>query len=970
MTQNVEDCAIMRWLGEDAPAFAAKAMELRDAVSAWLSYIPQTFPHYTSHTVDHSDEIVRQVSGLLFTGSSPEHPVLTDLSAIEAYIVIAAAYLHDAGMVVSDREKVIILDSEEWKRWASDPHQKPRLDEVEQLRQDDTPASPDVSNFLADRQLRFLIAEYVRREHHYRVGAMLEVRQQSLGRYAFDDSQLARCIANVCVGHGLGHHELADGDRYPDEIDLLGQKANVRLCAILLRLGDLLDLRTTRACPLLLDAACPLPADSTAHWSQYESILHRNTAPDRIALTAECRNPEEHRKLRDWCQWIEEEVTNATWLMRDSRRHADWHPPLARLGATGDPAATIHIRPAASASYHDVDWTFTLDEDLVFDRLIRDTYVSEWDFVRELLQNALDATRCKMAMDLESDGHPAPADPRDVDAAVRATYPVFVSLESMSVRNEHTGHDEVRPIVIVEDSGLGMDSHVISNYLLQIGRSWYESTEFTDNFHFVASSKFGLGFLSTFAISSQIEIETLKAGSFEAAPLRLLLTGPRNYILVEDGARSIPGTRVAVHTLKAPPGPLIEMIRSWCQRTEFPIVVREGGVEHVVPAYTRDVSRLDQEGRTDQDDTDSYFVRSFPLEEGGVSGDLYVLAHIVGGREIWGTTSARARKRREARPTNVLPVLPSKLICFGGIAVAQTQEPPYASENYAIDCRRPGLRPVLSRMALGGAGSAEVDRIVRQRWEEILREHIADREKLDRDEDLWKYKQRLAGAFGLPGFWARVDGMVPLYQNTECSYVSFREASEIGDLWLMSSKSVYREDVPLDFGVELDEPRLYLQDTLAMCPAHQDIYGGRGIASVVLGPDDLIGVKLVAGLSTSVLATSVRDSDPLLHGVHAVALPAGLPFMVSVASTDRFFKLIIVNESHELGAWCARMIRREWTGDELPLDKGIAERLLKHLADVFRAQSKGLAPLNDFLDEWAALEGLSADLYPPRRTSD
>lgn len=37
----------------------------------------------------------------------------------EVYILVVAAYLHDAGMVVSDAEKSKILISEEWKQYVS-----------------------------------------------------------------------------------------------------------------------------------------------------------------------------------------------------------------------------------------------------------------------------------------------------------------------------------------------------------------------------------------------------------------------------------------------------------------------------------------------------------------------------------------------------------------------------------------------------------------------------------------------------------------------------------------------------------------------------------------------------------------------------------------------------------------------------------------------------------------------------------
>ena len=104
MPFSLEKTALSAYLKQRDDAYFGKLVVLRDEISRLLAYTPQTFPHYTSHTVNHSDEIVVQLSHLLFDGGNPAQPRL-DLSTVEAYILLASAYLHDAGMVVSDNEK-------------------------------------------------------------------------------------------------------------------------------------------------------------------------------------------------------------------------------------------------------------------------------------------------------------------------------------------------------------------------------------------------------------------------------------------------------------------------------------------------------------------------------------------------------------------------------------------------------------------------------------------------------------------------------------------------------------------------------------------------------------------------------------------------------------------------------------------------------------------------------------------------
>ncbi len=395
MADTVERSALMLWLTNRDPTYAYKARELRSEVAAWLSYIPNTFPHYTRHTIDHSEEIICQISKLLFRDGNPDRLVVPDLTPVEAYILVGSSYLHDTGMVASEKEKAQILASAEWTEWTrSGTENARRLALIDDLRSGTSPLDPTVRHFLADSQLRLLIAEFVRRSHHERAADVLEAHQAQLGRFAFDDPILAFAISNVCVAHGLPRSDLDDRVRFPQETDIRGEKVNLQFCAIVLRIGDLLDLRTERACPLLLSAACPLPTESIAHWKRNERIQSRNTAPDRIEIRAACEDAAEHRGLRDWCKWIEEETNYARELMPRSRRHSAWKPPIARIGSQADFDSTMIIEPSPHAKYVPEDWRFVLDEQIVFDRLIRDVYTSPWDFLRELLQNALDAVRC------------------------------------------------------------------------------------------------------------------------------------------------------------------------------------------------------------------------------------------------------------------------------------------------------------------------------------------------------------------------------------------------------------------------------------------------------------------------------------------------------------------------------------------------------------------------------------------------
>jgi molecular chaperone HtpG len=140
---NFDDLPLLGLLRQQDPTLYGRLLETRRMAQRWLGYIPATFPHYTQHSVEHSDAIAEQMSRLLFTDGDPSRPVL-HLSPVEVYILLVAAYLHDAGMVVSDSEKTQILASQEWESFIEvDGAGHTRWTAIQQLR---ASATPDIAS--------------------------------------------------------------------------------------------------------------------------------------------------------------------------------------------------------------------------------------------------------------------------------------------------------------------------------------------------------------------------------------------------------------------------------------------------------------------------------------------------------------------------------------------------------------------------------------------------------------------------------------------------------------------------------------------------------------------------------------------------------------------------------------------------------------------------------------------------------
>jgi hypothetical protein len=962
---DARQTALMLFLRVEDPELYGKALELRDIVGNWLGYIPQTFPHYTRHTLPHSEAVILQASKLMFRNGDPAQ-VIPKISGMEAYILCAAAYLHDAGMVVSDQEKARILESAPWSEWVTGGHPGARRwAEIEAFRGGTAPADARLRNFLADVQLRFLIAEFVRRHHHLRVEGLLTENQQEFARFAFDDPLLLGTICATCVAHGLDRQALEDRDRFPERRTIRGQEVNVRFLAILLRLSDLLDLSTDRACPLLLNAACPLPAHSLAHWTQYQRLTHFLASPDTIEITALCKTQEEHRTIRDWCNWLVDEASNATVLMARSARHGSWQAPRASMDC---PGATIKVEPATDAPYIPSNWRFELDQELVYRRLIEDLYTQPLSFVRELIQNALDAVRCQLYLALKADGSEIHEFPTQAPEHVRRRYVIRLALETQTLKNPLSDESEERQVLVIDDPGIGMDRDIIERCLLQVGRSYYATAEFQRNFPFVPASRFGLGFLSVFAVSDHVTIETLKPTS-TAAALRVVLTGPRNYILLERGSRRTSGTRIEVR-LREPiePQALTSAVRNWCRRVEFPIIVDELGVEATIQAERKE--QFLYEIPDVMDERARLAVRAFDIQRHGLEGELYVFARVDDRGESWDAWRLAAHDYPQRDPRASRPPFPGSLTCIHGISVGQTTGS--GPRGQRIDFRGGDIpTPGLSRDEIRARGDARTRRDDRMtsRWEEVLTMHLSSSIKANSPEG-WRYKQALVDDFPLESYWASLPGTIPTHRAGDLELLSLDELRQIALIATIFVPQVlipgigaasdrkwmpnphWSERIPAVFGDELE----------AISNAHRrDILRGRAPASAQWLPTGHLAVNWMKH------AGAVAFGGPEYQPSHLVELPDNFHVGFQIRPTgDKILGSILLNSRSHLVRWLVSV--REASGEGA---SGIPPERYESLYEKFHevcAWPHKLADLVDYIEKWSRATEFPSRLRPPRST--
>jgi len=182
--------------------------------------------------------------------------------------------------------------------------------------------------------------------------------------------------------------------------------------------------------------------------------------------------------------------------------------------------ARINRENILGDGYRYGEYRYSLDQERILELLMGENlYESPYVFVRELLQNAIDASRLREHLERcrgASGFHAAP---------IRVTQWV-----------DRDGYRWVR----VDDDGTGMDEYIVRKHLLKVGASYYGSAEFKADVlrvmlqgapEFVPISRFGIGLLSCFIACDRVEISTLRQRptGLNSVPLRLSLDGLQGF---------------------------------------------------------------------------------------------------------------------------------------------------------------------------------------------------------------------------------------------------------------------------------------------------------------------------------------------------------------------------------------------------------------------------------------------------------
>ncbi len=509
--------------------------EVADAVGPAMALIPVTFRQYTVHDIRHCKNVITRMGEIL----PPE--TLAKLNALEITFLLLSALLHDIGMVVTDHEKAETFLSQGFRRFQVEGHAD-RNKAIDEAR---SAGNEPRARAIEDA----LLAEYYRRLHPERVRQFME--RHLAGRFQYREIDFADDLARLCESHAWGVEESNDAHHpgkavawLDDDTRLYVVRVNLQYLACILRLADILDFDRSRT-PLAvfqhLDFSEP---KSWEEWNKHLQVKGYVITPTQVAFDIPCTYPVFYVAVHEFLDWIDVELRQSRYLVENKPQTT-----AERYKLFLQQVVDRHKVRMADPSYVAGAFRFQLEYENILTLLMdKSLYPDPSLFLRELLQNALDACRRKEA---------------DTQVNGIAYMPRIVVWDRTDDLND--------PRVIFQDNGVGMSQRIVEQYFLRIGRSYYRSPEFDAERQRLqehgkeldACSQFGIGILSCFLVGDRFEIETHQEGY---DPLHIQIEGPSKYFVARRLARPEPsvlyqkpasdeeagppkrtGTRVTVH---------------------------------------------------------------------------------------------------------------------------------------------------------------------------------------------------------------------------------------------------------------------------------------------------------------------------------------------------------------------------------------------------------------------------------------
>ena len=464
------------------------------------------YPHFSMHDASHAEAVIAKMEMLL--GERVQ-----TLSPTDTWLLLHEAYAHDLGMVV------------QWKdieaRWKDENFQD-ELARLETLQDEDLRKAVQFVRSAHDLKVEntwpLQASKYVRlinaalfRDRHAQMSQ--EYIKPPAGELGLDlghndmiQSRLVKLLGQICMLHTAPLERVLALDDITDGYG--SDHAHPCFVAMMLRLGDLLDIDNGRFNTGAIAVAGGLPGTSQPHYAKHAATTHLLVTPREIRFRSDCPDSAAYLEARTFVNWLEQEVNFLTihWAKIAPDDLGGYAPRFddKELLIQGVPdiegVAGLRLTISQEKAFQLIEGANIYNDPLVF--------------LREVLQNAMDASKLQLWSDLCSDAYLAwmgPMDenrrqalqPYNIKSEIYQNYPIHIKVSAI---------DANRVRIQITDRGTGISVESFKR-MCNVGESNAGSDRLRATLRKMPNwlrptAGFGIGLQSIFLVADQFTIDT------------------------------------------------------------------------------------------------------------------------------------------------------------------------------------------------------------------------------------------------------------------------------------------------------------------------------------------------------------------------------------------------------------------------------------------------------------------------------